>query len=164
MIQPELEQLIAPNMMDFMIPADNVANVIDSHTLSNGLLVLSQVNYSLIPVLSVKSKLIGLISMPMIIKSVMTVESIEMNRLDEMKVSDVMLHQPVRVTRDCHLEEVLHYLIDHNFICVVEDDDTFIGIITRKKVLQRLTYLLHETANPQAIAKLIALLQPKVPA
>ena len=83
MIHPKIEALVASKMLDFMIPADNVANVIDQHTLSTGLLILTQSNYTMIPVLSAESKLMGVISMSMIIKAVMTVDAIEMERLDE---------------------------------------------------------------------------------
>ena len=76
MIHPKIEALVASKMLDFMIPADNVANVIDQHTLSTGLLILTQSNYTMIPVLSAESKLMGVISMSMIIKAVMTVDAI----------------------------------------------------------------------------------------
>ena len=159
MIHPKIEALVASKMLDFMIPADNVANVIDQHTLSTGLLILTQSNYTMIPVLSAESKLMGVISMSMIIKAVMTVDAIEMERLDELKVRDVMLRQPVRVQATCHLADVLNYLIDQNFVCVVDEDNRFLGIITRKNVLQRLTHLLHLTSNPGEVARLIKLFE-----
>lgn len=158
MIYERLEQLMMPDVREFMIEADNVANVIDRHSLSNALLILSQVNYALIPVLTTKSQFVGLLSMPMIIKSVMTVEAIELQRLDEMRVEEVMLQNPVRVTLDVSLSELLHVLIDHSFVCVVDDQDRFLGIVTRKKLLQRLTHLLHETSNPKELQRLIQLL------
>ena len=159
MIHPKIEALVASNMLDFMIPADNVANVIDQHTLSTGLLILTQSNYTMIPVLSAESKLMGVISMSMIIKAVMTVDAIEMERLAELKVRDVMLCQPVRVQANCNLAEVLNYLIDQNFVCVVDGDNRFLGIITRKNVMQRLTHLLHLTSNPGEVARLIKLFE-----
>ncbi|WP_291453754.1 cyclic-di-AMP-binding protein CbpB [Abiotrophia sp. HMSC24B09] len=159
MIHPKIEALVASKMLDFMIPADNVANVIDQHTLSTGLLILTQSNYTMIPVLSAESKLMGVISMSMIIKAVMTVDAIEMERLDELKVRDVMLSQPVRVQSNCHLADVLNYLIDQNFVCVVDGDNRFLGIITRKNVMQRLTHLLHLTSNPGEVARLIKLFE-----
>ena len=159
MIHPKIEALVASKMLDFMIPADNVANVIDQHTLSTGLLILTQSNYTMIPVLSAESKLMGVISMSMIIKAVMTVDAIEMERLDELKVRDVMLCQPVRVQANCNLAEVLNYLIDQNFLCVVDGDNRFLGIITRKNLMQRLTHLLHLTSNPGEVARLIKLFE-----
>ena len=159
MIHPKIEALVASKMLDFMIPADNVANVIDQHTLSTGLLILTQSNYTMIPVLSAESKLMGVISMSMIIKAVMTVDAIEMERLDELKVRDVMLSQPVRVQANCNLAEVLNYFIDQNFVCVVDGDNRFLGIITRKNLMQRLTHLLHLTSNPGEVARLIKLFE-----
>ena len=43
MIHPKIEALVASKMLDFMIPADNVANVIDQHTLSTGAFNLNPV-------------------------------------------------------------------------------------------------------------------------
>ena len=70
-----------------------------------------------------------------------------------------MLSQPVRVQANCHLADVLNYLIDQNFVCVVDEDNRFLGIITRKNVLQRLTHLLHLTSNPGEVARLIKLFE-----
>ena len=159
MIYEPLETLIVSNLDDFMIPADNVANVIDRHSLSNALLILSQVSYNLIPVLNSKSQFVGLLSIPMMIKAVMTIERIEIERLDSLVVEDVMQREVVSISLNASLSEVLQHLIDHSFVCVVDERGTFLGMITRKKVLQRLTYLLHETSSKKELAKFIHLLQ-----
>lgn len=158
MIHPAIKEQLCHSIEELMIPVSNVANVIDSHNLSTGMLILSQVRYSLIPVLSVKDKLQGLLSMSMIINSVMTVDRIEYDRLDEMKVSDVMLSEPVRLTLEHSFEEVLQALIDQNFVCIVNncEESIFLGIITRKAILQRLTHFLHETGNERTWQALIA--------
>lgn len=161
MIHPVIKEQLCHSIEELMIPAANVANVIDSHNLSTGLLILSQVRYSLIPVLSLKDELQGLLSMSMIINSVMTVDRIAYDQLDEMKVSDVMLSKPVRLTLEHSFEDVLHALIDQNFVCIVNncEESIFLGIITRKSILQRITHFLHETGNDRAWQSLIAKLE-----
>lgn len=128
-----------------MIKAEDVASLISTHTLGHGLLVLSKVKYSLIPVLSPKSQLVGLISMPLIINAAMTIDSIDLSLLDELMISDAMEKKPRKVTLDTELEVILHSLIDQNFVCVTDpdDDDRFIGLITRKEIMKRLNYFIH---------------------
>ncbi|MDO4432934.1 MAG: cyclic-di-AMP-binding protein CbpB [Aerococcaceae bacterium] len=143
MIHPLIEQSICANIKELMIEADNVANVISTHTLNNALLILTQVKYSWIPVLSPKSKLLGLINMSGIINGVTTLDSIEMERLDELKVADIELTEAPTVTEDTSLERILQLLTDYNFVCMVSAENIFMGIITRRTLLKKLVHLLH---------------------
>lgn len=145
MIHPIIEKFICSDLEKIMIKAEDVASLISTHTLGHGLLVLSQVKYSLIPVLSTKSQLVGLISMPLIINAAMTIDSIDLSLLDERKISNAMEKMPRTVTLDTELEVILHLLIDQNFVCVTDpdNDNRFIGLITRKEIMKRLNYFIH---------------------
>ncbi|MGO4937060.1 cyclic-di-AMP-binding protein CbpB [Fundicoccus sp. Sow4_H7] len=153
MIDPLLEEVLWENVEEIMIKADNVANVATTNTLNHGLLVLSQMKYTVIPVLTPKSKLAGLVSMPLIINGVMTDDAFLTEQLDTMQIKEVMLDNPVTINLDADLEDVLSLLIDHSFICVVsENDNHFLGIVTRSAVLKKFTKFVH-TFNRQAELK-----------
>lgn len=139
-----------------MIPADNVAHVFDSNTLNHAMLILSTVKYSVIPVLSVKSKLLGLINMPLMINAVTTEDSIEIDKLDQIFIRDVMINNPVTIKEDASFEKILHHLVDQNFLCVVDDQDEFKGIITRREMLKRINHFLHDISIPDNFEKLFS--------
>jgi len=145
MISSEVAGLLLDNDAcgELMIHAENVANVHCSNNLNHAFLVLSQVKYSVIPVLDSKSRIKGLISIPMIIKAITEIDAIRYDRLETITVEEVMdkTVQTIRPWTD--LEDILNDLIDHNFLCVTEDDGTFIGIITRKEILTRVNHLAH---------------------
>lgn len=145
MIKKVTQSAIVETMSELMISSDNVAHVLGTNSLSHGMLILSTVTYSMIPVLSPKSKLLGLISMPMMIKAVTTIESIEINRMDDILISEVMDKNPVMISENESFERVLHLLVDHNFLCVVDDERYFKGIITRKAMLKRINAYLHKS-------------------
>ena len=52
---------------------------------------------------------------------------------------------------DFTLTEVLHKLVDESFLPVVDQDNTFQGIITRKSILKAVNALLHSFANEYEI-------------
>ncbi|MGX7104011.1 cyclic-di-AMP-binding protein CbpB [Globicatella sanguinis] len=155
MINPLLEKQIVDPIEKLLIPADNVAHVLDTNTLSHGMLILSTVKYSMIPVLSTKSKLMGLINMPMMINAVTTVEAIEIEKMDQILIRDVMEKDPVTIVEGEPFEKILHHLVDQNFICMIDHEGNFKGIITRRELLKRINHFLHEISIPEKSKELL---------
>lgn len=155
MIHPTIENFICADVEQLMIPADDVASLISTHTLNHGLLVLSQVKYAMIPVLSPKSQLVGLISMPLIINAAVTLNSIDIEQLDQLKIADVMRTDLTMITLETPFEFILRELIDHNFVCVVDSDrgNEFIGLITRREILKRLNHFVHKISMNSKITE-----------
>lgn len=143
MIKGEVSSKIAADIESLMIKSENVANVISEHSAINALMVLSNAKYSVIPVLSIKSELVGLINMQVIIESCTTDNSIDFAILDDKKIEDINLIEAVKVKLTDSVEYLLYKLIDNNFVCVVNNDNIFLGIVTRRNLLKELNRLLH---------------------
>lgn len=135
---------IIEQLSDLMIPADMVAHVADYHSLSHAMLILTSVKYSMIPVLSADSTLQGLINMSAIVQSMVQLDGINADSLDEKQVKDAMLEVPVKVTLEDSFETIFRHLVDHNFLCVVDESGLFIGMITRRNLLKRLNRYFHD--------------------
>lgn len=127
-----------------MIPAENVATVLYSHPLEHALLVLSKVGYSKIPVLDSSDCLVGLISLADIVDKMMGIDGFNSNIFDGLSVSDVMEVNVAALKQEDDLEDALHLLVDASFLPIVDEDNTFEGIITRKEVLKSVNHLVHE--------------------
>lgn len=143
MIDAKIINKIAPNIESLMIDSDNVANVISDHSAINALMVLSNAKYSVIPVLSIKSELIGLINMQVIIETCTTEEKIDFRLLEDKKIDDINLIQAVTVQLSDSVEFLMYKLIDSNFVCVVDEEGIFLGIVTRRNLLKEINSLLH---------------------
>ncbi|MFT9846620.1 cyclic-di-AMP-binding protein CbpB [Aneurinibacillus sp. REN35] len=120
---------------ELMIPGSRVAIVQEGNSLEHALLVLTKSGYSAIPVLDREYKLKGLISMALILDATLGIEQIEYNKLSEMKVEEVMNKKVAWMKADGSFFRGLELSINHPFLCIVDEDGVFVGILTRKTIL-----------------------------
>ncbi|MGJ9383329.1 cyclic-di-AMP-binding protein CbpB [Salipaludibacillus sp. CF4.18] len=127
-----------------ILPAEEVAHVQPDNNLEHALLVLVKSGYTAIPVLDATFKLSGLISKAQILDSILGMERIELEKLDQWKVKDVMTTDIACVDEDISFERVLSYSINHPFVCIENEHKAFLGIIPRSKILAYLNGYFHE--------------------
>jgi len=122
---------------EFIISSEKVAHVQIGNSAEHALLVLTKTGYSSVPVLDSKYRLKGLVSTQMITDAILGLNHIEYERLPDLKVDLVM--QPVQTI---HIKEKfkkgLDLLINHPYLCVIDDEEIFLGILTRRIVLKQL--------------------------
>lgn len=129
---------------ELMIPSEKVAHVHINNPLEHALLVLIKSGYSAIPVVDSEFKLQGLISMSLILDSILGIERIEVERLENKVVEDVMNREVPIIYEDENVLKGLRLSIDHPFLCVVDDKEVFTGILTRRGILKYMNRYIHE--------------------
>ncbi len=129
---------------ELMIPSEKVAHVHINNPLEHAMLVLIKSGYSAIPVVDSEFKLKGLISMSFILDSILGIERIEVERLHNKVVEDVMNREVPIIHEDENLLKGLKLSIDHPFLCVVDDEEIFTGILTRRVILKQMNRYIHE--------------------
>lgn len=144
MISLPNHEFMDPKISDFIIPAEKVAHVQLGNSVEHALLVLTKSGYSAIPVLDARFKLHGLISSPMITESVLGLERIEFEKLSDKKVEDVMSADIPKVLLKSKFMDALELLINHPFLCVIDENDQFEGIFTRRVLLKELKHYIKE--------------------
>ena len=123
---------------DFVICSEKVAHVQSGNNAEHALLVLTRTGYSSIPVLDVKYRLKGLLSIKMITEAILGLERIEYDRLANIKVDEVMEKEVVYLQITDTFKRALDLVINHAFLCVVDEEGTFLGIMTRRVILKQL--------------------------
>lgn len=131
------ENLFETSIKDMLIPADKVAHVQIGNSLEHALLVLTKTGYTAVPVLDPKYKLHGLISSTHILDSILGLERIEFERLEKMKVEEVMNREIPRLNLNDNVLKGLNLVIDNAFVCVENDELVFEGIFTRRALLKQ---------------------------
>ncbi len=131
-------EFLKMNIRELMIPSEKVAHVQVGNSLEHALLVLTKSGYTAIPVLDPNYKLHGLISMSIIMESILGLERIEYEKLEQKPVQDVMKKKIPRLKIDDSISNTIELLVNHSFICVEDEAGFFEGIITRSSVLQLL--------------------------
>ena len=129
-----LEEII---IADLMISSEKVAHVQLNNPLEHALLVLIGSGYFAVPVLDDSNKLAGSISKTVILDQILGNDRYEVERLSELKVHEVM-DDLVSVSEEASFIEGLKAVIDEPFVCVVNDEGYFKGILTRRAILKKL--------------------------
>jgi len=138
MISFDSRDFFNKKVAQFLIPSEKVAHVQMGNYLDHALLVLTKTGYSAIPVLDASYKLHGLISTTLVMDAILGLERIEFERLEKMKVEEVMNRDIPRLLLNDHVAKGIELVINHPFVCVENEDGYFEGIFTRREVLKRL--------------------------
>jgi predicted transcriptional regulator len=143
MIGEKFKNLFNQPTANLLIPATDVAVLREEDSLLHAILVLSTRGYQTIPVLDSDDRVRGLISISKIVTSCEDVEFFNEDRLTNTKVGEIMNQVVPILFYNADLEDILRLIINNNFICITERNGYFLGIITRKTILERFTNIAH---------------------
>ena len=131
------------NIAFFLKPKHEVAFLYEDQSLRQGLEKMRHHGYAAIPVITRESKYIGTVSEGDFLRYLLHEEgrrlsSATMRELEDVTICQALLphaakNPAVRITQTA--EELLFQAMNQNFIPVVDDFDSFIGIVTRKDIL-----------------------------
>ncbi|HJH11496.1 MAG TPA: CBS domain-containing protein [Metalysinibacillus jejuensis] len=145
MIVSKNRDLLNMGIQDFIISSEKVAHVQSMNNAEHALLVLTRTGYSAIPVLDMKYRLQGLLSMKMITESILGLEHIEFDKLSGIKVEAIMDKDVATLKYTDTFQRALELVINNAFLCVVDEDGMFMGILTRRVVLKQLKKYVYST-------------------
>lgn len=138
MISLQSGEFFAITVQDCLLPSERVAHVQVQNSLEHALLVLTKSGYTAIPVLDPQYRLHGLISTPIIMDAILGLSRIEFEKLEQIKVEEVMNKKIPHIGMNSSMKTCLELLIDHPFLCVQSEEGIFEGILTRRTVLNLL--------------------------
>ncbi|MBO4834797.1 MAG: CBS domain-containing protein [Lachnospiraceae bacterium] len=125
------------NILACLTPKSDVDFVTDEATLFKVLQTMENRNFSAIPIINKKGRYVGTITSGDILGCIK--ENFNLSVKDSAKFPV----RSVRRTRDykaigvhATIEEILDVAVDQNFVPVVDDEDNFIGILTRKEIMK----------------------------
>ncbi len=125
------------NIIFLLRHKSQVAYVYDDNTLRQALEKLRTHGYTAIPVISRAGAYVGTISDGAFLWFLMDKKISDLKSAEGYAVRDLLETsrcQPVRITAT--MQDLLAGVMDYNFVPVVDDRDSFVGIITRKDVLK----------------------------
>lgn len=133
----EDKQLKDITVKELMIPSEKVAHVQLNNPLEHALLVLVKSGYFAVPVLDTSYKLAGSISKTVILDQILGLERYEVEKLSALKVHEVMENDMKSIQKNASFIDGLKALIDDPFVCVVDKEGYFEGILTRRAILKQ---------------------------
>ena len=124
------------NILFFLTPKSQVKFIDDTMSVRQALEVMDFYRYSTIPLLTKDGKLVGTISEGDFLKSH---PFSELADFDNHKVLEVKRHKdylPVKI--DVEMSDLISNAVNQNFVPVIDDQMNFIGIVTRKSIINYL--------------------------
>lgn len=129
------------NIAFFLLPKTQVAYLNDHFTIRQALEKMRHHGYTAIPVLDEQGKYVGTVSegdfLWHIVDLNRRLESYEMKDMEECLLKDILgedKNPPVNIMTS--IENLISHAMKQNFVPVVDDLDTFIGIVTRQDIIK----------------------------
>ncbi|MEG0650201.1 MAG: CBS domain-containing protein [Oscillospiraceae bacterium] len=125
------------NILFFLTPKNDVAFLYDDFTLRQALEKMEHHRYSSIPILNRKGEYVGTITEGDILWAVKSQYSLSIRDAENMPITQIPHKRdntPVHV--DTTMEELVFASMSQNFVPVIDDKNSFIGIVRRKDIIQ----------------------------
>ena len=127
------------NILLFLTPKKDVEYLFDDYSIRQALEKMEYHRYSAIPILSRDGKYVGTLTEGDILWYIKDKHNLNIFEAEDIKIIDIPRHHDNKaVTALTKLKDVFDTAINQNFIPVIDDGNYFIGIITRKKIMNHL--------------------------
>lgn len=127
------------NFLYFLLPKEKVGFIYSESTLRQAMEKMEYHRHTAVPIINKKGKYIGVIREGDILWYIKNNNAFNLQIAEQILVKDIPRskdHKSVTISAD--LDELVALAVDQNFIPVVDDLGTFIGIVTRKVIITEL--------------------------
>ncbi len=134
------------NIAFLLQPKQRVAYLYGDNSLRQGLEKMRHHGYTAVPVIDREGCYLGTISEGDFLWQILAMDTLDMKDLEHVQIQDVLQpgsYPPVPIT--VSVEELLNSAMNQNSIPVVDDYNSFIGLVTRREIISRLSNQKPET-------------------
>ena len=118
------------NILFFLTPKSEVAYIYEDYTMRQALEKMEYHRYSSIPIINKDGKYVGTITEGDLLWTIKNELSLDLRAIEDIPITDVKRRKDNRpVSIDANIEDLISKSMNQNFVPVVDDKDTFIGII-----------------------------------
>ena len=138
------------NILFFLTPKAMCAYLHDDYTIRQALERMESAGYAALPILNKNGEYRGTLTEGDLLWAIKNLEIITLRDMEDhgiMEISHRRDNTPVSVSNK--VEDLMEKAVAQNFVPVVDDRNTFIGIITRKAIMQ---YFMNRYMTPQTEA------------
>ena len=124
------------NILFFLTPKAMCAYLYDDYTVRQALEKMEAAGYSALPIVNRRGEYRGTLTEGDLLWAVKNVCYMDMRQAESHRIMEIYRRRdnvPVRVTTSMH--DLVDRASSQNFVPVVDDKDTFIGIITRRAII-----------------------------
>ena len=125
------------NILFFLKPKSEVAFIYDYCTLRQVLETMEYHKYASIPMLNREGEYVGTITEGDLLWGIKSYQNMDLKRAENIFIQDFPRKADYEaVSADADMEDLLRKAMNQNFVPVIDDQKKFIGIITRKTIIE----------------------------
>ena len=125
------------NILFFLTPKAMCAYLYDDYTIRQALEKMEVAGYSALPILNRRGEYRGTLKEGDLLWAMKNMCYMDMRQAEAHRIMEISRRKdnvPVRVTTS--MQDLIDRATHQNFVPVVDDKDAFIGIVTRKSIIQ----------------------------
>ena len=124
------------NILFFLKPKSELAYIYDYHTLRQALEIMEYHKYSSVPILNREGKYVGSITEGDLVCALNKLYLFNIKEAEEISIMKIERRVDYQcVTAESKMEDLIEKAMEQNYVPVVDDDEHFIGIITRRDII-----------------------------
>ena len=124
------------NILFFLTPKSEVAHIYEDDTVRQALDKMEGFRYSTIPLLSKDGTYVGTITEGDLLWGLKKLNILNLKGEEDIAITKIARRADYRpVSADSNMEDLMEKAMDQNFVPVIDDQQNFIGIITRKDII-----------------------------
>jgi CBS domain-containing protein len=120
------------NILFLLRPKSDVALLMNTVPVSDALAAFTEFRFSAVPVVTAEGKYFGTVTAADFLEY--TLKGAYGRGITVGEIINPAKNPPVRIT--ANLDDLLLMVMDQNFVPVIDDRDCFMGIVTRKRIMQ----------------------------
>ena len=126
------------NVLFFLTPKENVSYLYSDFTARQALQKMKYYHYSAIPVIDREGHYVGTVKEGDFLWTMLDREGgVDWKAAENIKLSELEIHRDNQAVEiDANIEDLMQLAMNQNFIPVVDVRNIFIGIVTRKDIIQ----------------------------
>lgn len=141
------------NILFFLTPKEDVATVDETDTLRQVLEKMEHHGYSAIPLLDTEGKYIGTITEGDLLWEIKDRNFSNLKKTEGVNITSIKRRRDNKAVNILEsMEDLFDKVTNQNFVPVVDDNQVFIGIVTRKDVLLYLAGRVNESQQSNNLA------------
>lgn len=125
------------NILFFLTPKSEVAYIYEDYTMRQALEKMEYHKYSAIPIIDEEGKYVGTITEGDLLWTLKNEFYLDLRSVEDVPIMNIkrrMDNAPVSV--NANIEDLISKSMNQNFVPVIDDQKTFIGIIKRRDIIE----------------------------
>lgn len=125
------------NILFYLTPKSEVLYLYDDYSVRQAMEKMEYHKYSAVPIIDRAGKYMGTLTEGDILWELKRKKTVDLREIENETIHTLerkWYNQPVNI--NCRIEDLVMTSMNQNFVPVIDDNDIFIGIVTRKSIIE----------------------------